>query len=1000
MEFRILGPLEVTDGERVIELGARRQRQLLAILVLHANEVVSADRLIDDLWGTEPPATAVKTLQVYVSRLRRTLGHDDVIATRSGGYRLVAAAEAIDAVRFERLTARARTCRSAGDVDGAAADLDEALRLWRGAPLADFAYERFAETAINRLEELRLGALEERIDLDLALGRHRESIGELEVLVGEHPLRERLWSQLMLALYRSGRQAESLEAYRQARSTLVDGLGIEPSSALKELERQILEQDAALAAPPDTQSPPERKPPLKLPATVTPFIGRQHDVEECVGLLRAESVRLLTLTGTGGIGKTRLAREVAATLAGEFRDGVFFVGLARLTDPSLVADTIARALELTEGKAPLEVELKGFLSARELLLLIDNFEQLLPATPVLGELLEAAPGLKLLVTSRTLLHLSGEHQYPVPPLDVPKLDGSLDYEALVPLPAIALFVERARALKPGFALSPTNAAAIGEICRRLDGLPLAIELAAARVRLLGIEALLTRLEQRLPLLTGGASEAPPRQQTVRATIDWSYDLLSESEKVLFARFACFAAGCSFDAVEIVCEATLDEVGSLVDKSLLREREGIDGAVRVEMLAVLREYALERLDLSGDAGAVRRRHLAHYTELAERAEPEILGADQAAWLHRLEAERDNFRAALAWSIGGGCNLDTGLRLIASLRRAWVALGYLTETKRWLNLALARAAPGSTPIRAKALYGLGRVALAQASYDEAVPHLEEAARLSRQLSDTTGLVFALADLASIASAKGEGERAARVANEALTEAREANDEIAIGSALQSLGTALLDRGDLVGARECLQESLMIRRRRGDTRNLANSLVSLGTIACLEGDNERAHDLLNESLAYGRELGNVPLVATALSNLALVSLIEGDHTRAATLAREALLLSRRIGDKWTTGECLHVYAGLAAAHGEREHAALLAGAADGLHESLHSPPSRVERVVHDRIAAALEAEPDQAAVRLARTQGRSLTTEEAIASAIQASPPPPTADDLLGERIPLGE
>jgi predicted ATPase/DNA-binding SARP family transcriptional activator len=991
MEFRILGPLEVTDGERVIELGARRQRQLLAILVLHANEVVSADRLIDDLWGAEPPATAAKTLQVYVSRLRRALGRDDVIATRSGGYRLVAAADAIDAVRFERLTERAGTCRSAGDVDGAAADLNAALGLWRGAALADFAYERFAETAISRLEELRLGALEERLDADLARGRHRESIGELESLVREHPLRERLWSQLMLALYRCGRQAEALEAYRQARSTLVDGLGIEPGHALKELERQILEQDAGLAAPPDGQSPPERKPPLKLPAAVTSFVGRQHDVEECVALLRAEPVRLLTLTGTGGIGKTRLAREVAATLAGEFRDGVYFVGLARLTDPGLVADTIARTLELTEGKAPVQVELEGFLSMRELLLVIDNFEQLLPATPVLGQLMEAAPGLKLLVTSRSLLHLSGEHQYPVRPLDVPKLNGSRDYQALIRLPAVALFVERARALKPGFALTDANAAEICEICRRLDGLPLAIELVAARVRLLGPEALLSRLDQRLPLLTGGASEAPPRQQTVRATIDWSYDLLSESERVLFTRFSCFAGGCSFDAVETICETTLDEVGSLVDKSLLREREGIDGAVRVEMLAVLREYALERLDVSGEADAVGRRHLAYYTELAERAEPEILDADQAAWLRCLEAERDNFRAALAWSIGGGCNLDIGLRLIASLRRAWVALGYLTETKRWLGLALARAEPGSTPVRAKAVYGLGRVALAQASYDEAVPHLEEAARLSRQLSDTTGLVFALADLASIASAKGESERAARLATEGLTAGRKVNDEVAIGAALHSLGTALLDRGDLVGARESLQESLMIRRRRGDTRNIANSLVSLGTIACLEGDNKSAHDLLNESLAYGRELGNLPLVATALSNLALVSLIEGDHTRAATLAREALLLSHQIGDRWTIGECLHVFAGLAAAQSERERAALLAGAAEGLHESLHSPPSRVERVVHDNVAAALEAQPDQPAITLARAEGRSMTTEEAIASAIQASPPPPRADDL---------
>jgi DNA-binding SARP family transcriptional activator len=392
MEFRILGPLEVTDGGRVIELGARRQRQLLAILVLHANEVVSADRLIDDLWAAEPPATAAKTLQVYVSRLRNLLGRDDVIVTRSGGYLLVVEADAIDAIRFERLAAGARAKRSAGDVDAAAADLDEALALWRGSPLVEFAYESFAGAAISRLEELRVAALEERIDLDLLRGGHAALIGDLEALIGEYPLRERLWSQLMLALYRSGRQAEALEAYRRARTALVEELGIEPSSALKELESQILAQDVSLAAPTNGDLPRPEKPPIKLPATVTSFIGRQGEVEECLELLRDESVRLLTLTGTGGIGKTRLAREVAGGLGEDFRDGVFFVGLARLTDPDLVADTIARTLELSEGGEPVEVELKRFLSERELLLVIDNFEQLLPAAPMLGELLEAARG--------------------------------------------------------------------------------------------------------------------------------------------------------------------------------------------------------------------------------------------------------------------------------------------------------------------------------------------------------------------------------------------------------------------------------------------------------------------------------------------------------------------------------------------------------------------------------------------------------------------------------
>lgn len=982
MNFRILGPLEVFVEKRRLELGGSKQRQLLAILLLHANEVVSADRLIEGLWGAKPPATAAKSLQVHLSRLRKALGREDLLMTRSGGYTLIAAVEDIDASRFELLAARGHERLAAGDIERASADLHESLRLWHGAPLADFTYETFAQGEIARLEELRLAAVEDRAEADLAAGRDAELVGELEALVAAHPLRERLRSHLMVALYRAGRQAEALAAYQDTRRVLVEGLGIEPSAALKTLERQILAQDPALDAPPRAGSPREQdeppKPPTNLPAAVTPLIGRQREVVACCELLRDASVRLLTLTGAGGIGKTRLALQVATELVGEFRDGVFHVPLARLTDPDLVAATIAQTLELAEAEEPLELRLKRFVHGRQLLLLIDNFEQLLPAAPLLAELLEAAPGLKLLATSRTLLRLSAEHQYPVPPLELPDPQALPSLAALCDLPAVALFVERARAFKPGFELTEDNAHAVAEICLRVDGLPLALELAAARVRLLAPQALLARLGQRLPLLTGGGREAPARQQTLRATIDWSYDLLSASEQTLFVRLACFAGGRTLEAAEAVCGATLDDVASLVDKSLLREREGLDGEPRFDMLATLREYALERLEAGGEANELRRRHAEHFVLLAERAEPEILRADQAEWLQRLEVDHDNFRLALEWSLRSG-EVDLALRLIGSLRRAWVARGYLTETRRWLEAALAQAASASPAIHAKAVYGLGRVALAQGDYDQALPHLQESAAHSRQIGDSEGLVFALADLGWIASAQGDHEHAALLAQEALTEARKAANTMAVAAALHSLGRAMLDRGEYGRARELLEESLELRRERGDKRNTANSLASLGATAFLEGDHRRARELLDESLSLGRELGNLLLVAAALANLALVALFEADPDQAASLAAEALLLSRDSGNKWTIGECLHILAGVAAAQGQAIRAATLAGTAEAIHESIQAPPSRAERAIRDHFLAASQEETGEAAFASARMQGHNMGTDGAVEYAL---------------------
>jgi predicted ATPase/class 3 adenylate cyclase len=727
--------------------------------------------------------------------------------------------------------------------------------------------------------------------------------------------------------------------------------------------------------------------PTNLPIQPTPLIGREQQVTDAVTLVQREDIRLVTLTGAGGTGKTRLALQVAAELVADFEDGVFFVDLAAITDPHLFIPTVGQTLSVREKPGQsLDETLNDYLRDKRLLLVLDNFEQLLDAASGVSGLLAGAPNLKALVTSRAPLHLSGEHEYPVPPLAVPDLDASEPLATLAAYEGVQLFLERAQAVKPDFELTSENAPAVADICARLDGLPLAIELGAARVRILSPQALLGRLSERLALLTGGARDAPARQRTLRDTIEWSYGLLSASEQRLFARLSVFLGGGTIDAAEAVCDpaselgvALFDGVASLVEKSLLRHDEGPAGEPRFFMLETIREYALDRLERGGEGELLRQRHANYFVALAEEAEPEILAADQIVWLERLEAERDNFRAALGWSLEQG-DTELALRLIGSLRRAWVARGHLSETRRWLEAAFAPSAAVPPQVEAKALYGLGRVALVEGDYEQAIPSLERSARLFRKIGEAEGLVFSLADLGFIATVQGRHADAQRFADEALAEAKAAGNERTIAAALHSIACTKLDVGEYGEARSLFEQSLALRRNLGDKRNIANSLCYLGSVALLDGDYDGATALLDESLALGRELGNLLIVSAALANESLVALAAGHAGRAAALCIEGLVLSHELGDKRTTVEFLHALAGVAAVQAEPGQAARLSGAAESLHAVINAPPSPAERMVGERFLPVARAAVDDESFEAAWAQGRRMNYDAAVAYALE--------------------
>ena len=670
--MRLLGPVQVIREGRDIGLGGPRPRAVLALLLLEAGRVVPAGQLAEVLWAGGLPPGAAKTLRSYISRLRALLVPDATLEARGGGYVLTLEPDLVDAIWFERLVGAGQGLLSSGETAAAAARFRQALGLWRGRALADVCEVEPLAREAARLEELRLAAVEGRIDADIALGLHGEVTGELEGLVAEYPLRERLWRLLVLALYRAERQADALAAYRRARNMLAAELGLEPGEDLRRLEQAVLRQEVPAAAPAVRHN---------LPALLTSFVGREPELDELADLL--DEARLVTLTGTGGTGKTRLALEAATRAAAQFGNGVWLAELAGVAQPGLVAAQVMGALGIRQaGDVPVLEALIYRLRSAELLLVLDNCEHLLDACAGLaGPLLRAAPGLRILATSREPLGLPGEVAYLVRPLDLPPQTAPAGEAGQAA--AVRLFLDRGRAARGGMtsgvdAVAPVAVAE--RICRKLDGLPLAIELAAARLGTLSASEIEAHLADRFRFLAYRRPVADPRHQALRAAIDWSYDLLSDTERRVLGELSVFAGTFGLAQAAQVCDggdqlAVLEVVDRLAGKSLVAADPAEDGT-RYRLLDTLRHYAADRLAEAAGTVATRNRHAAAFLALAERErDPAVLARDQ-----------DNFRVALDWSLEHGG--ETGPRLARALGPFWLGRGLLQEGRDWLDLATAR------------------------------------------------------------------------------------------------------------------------------------------------------------------------------------------------------------------------------------------------------------------------------------------------------------------------
>ncbi|HEV8340395.1 MAG TPA: tetratricopeptide repeat protein [bacterium] len=727
-----------------------------------------------------------------------------------------------------------------------------------------------------------------------------------------------------------------------------------------------------------------------LPIQVTSFVGREREKAEVTRLL--STTRLLTLTGAGGAGKTRLALQVAAEVLEEFADGVWLAELARISDPLLVPHTVASALGVREqSNRPMSASLTESLQFKHVLLVLDNCEHMIQACADLADvLLRACPHLRIMATSREPLSMGGEVAYRVPSLGVPDLRDLPPLERLVEHEAIRLFVERASFASPTFRVTDQNASAVAQVCTRLDGIPLAIELAAARVKAVTVERIAERLDDRFRLLTGGSRAALPRHQTLRGAMDWSYDLLPDMEQVLFRRLSVFAGGFTLEAAEAVCSGDdldrreiLDLLSRLVDKSLIAA-EAQNGEVRYRQLETVRQYATARLAESAEISNLRHRHRDFFVVLASEAEPHLTGAQQSAWLDRLETEHDNLRAALEKSRDDREAAEAVFRLIGALWWFWFVRGYWGDARKWLDwleAALADELTGSPAARAKAAYGAGLVAFRMGNADRAEAFSETSLSLCRKLNDKQGIAFSMFVLGTVALNRRNLERAAAFLEESQGLFRALKHEWGLARSLNSLGVIAQERRDYEGARRLFEESMTLSRGLHDGWGLATSLNRLGEVARLREDHQQARAHYNEALTLFRELGDKPGIATILHNLGYIELQDGDLPRAGERFRESLRLFRELGHKRLIAFCLVGLGGLAHTQGRAVEATKLLSAADAVfdEEPPVEPTESQEHAYHQRTVAAVRAALNEDVFAAAWAEGRAMDFEKVLEHAL---------------------
>ncbi|HEX2317092.1 MAG TPA: BTAD domain-containing putative transcriptional regulator [Thermomonospora sp.] len=881
MRFGVLGPLTVhaADGQP-IRIPERKVRALLADLLVHEGGSVSADRLIEDLWETARPRDPARALQIKVSRLRSALPDGRaVVVYGPAGYRLSLDADAVDAGRFQSLVDQAR---AASDPASRAALLRDALGLWRGPAFADFRDEPFAAAAIARLEERRLTALEDLAETRLLLGDHAALADELAAPVAEHPLRERLRAAHIRALALSGRQSEALTGYFELRERLRDDLGVDPSPELSALHQAILTGALVHTDHPERRRAPQRAStaddggprPGGLPAEVTELIGREDAVARVSGLV--SGTRLVTLIGPGGVGKTRLALATAARAATSFPDGVWLVELAG-TAGADVAEAVAAVLGVRDDGAgrPVAERVTGALRGRRALLVLDNCEHVVePVAALVALLLRTAPNVHVLATSQVPLSVGGETVWSVPPLEQPS--------------AVRLFTARARAAAPDVVLDERNAAAVAAICRRLDGIPLALELAATRVRAMPVEELAARLDDRFRLLAAGNRDAPPRQRTLRAMIDWSWEPLTGPERAVLRRLAVSADGCTLQAAEEICSGdgsnapdVLDVLARLVDRSLVVRTGG-----RYRLLETVAAYGLERLREAGEEASARHRHLAYQTTLAEQAERHLYGHDQGHWLERLDAETANLRAALDHAVHSRAT-DHALRLVNALSWYWFLRGRLGEAHRSLTTALSL--PGGSPVlRMRAL--AWQTGMAMLRGEDVDPHgrSREVLEAYEKVDDPGGRARARWFLAYAQHGYGDQKARRRRVQEALAEFKALGDHWGVAAARCLGGGWELSRGNVAAFRRAGETALELFRHLGDPWGQVQAVGMMADAAEIAGEYGEARRLRAEGLRIAEDLKLWSDVSVLMSGLGRVALLTGDHRTADELHERA----RRIG------------------------------------------------------------------------------------------------------------